>query len=166
MYRVVVVDSRKKRDGKVIEIVGTYNPNTDPSTIDVKTDRVQYWLSVGAKTTDVTNSILKLTGDIDKYKGSSAIKNKVKEKEITNKTAERIKEIDLDIKKALADAKKQVKMSKTEKDNNVKESAQENVEQTENKSENKTGANSAPEKKTDENSAPENKTGANEKSDK
>ena len=44
-YRVVVVDSRKKRDGKVIEEIGTYNPNTQPSTIQIKSDRAQYWLS-------------------------------------------------------------------------------------------------------------------------
>ena len=43
-YRVVVVDSRKKRDGKVIEEIGTYNPNTQPSTIQIKSDRAQYWL--------------------------------------------------------------------------------------------------------------------------
>ena len=42
-YRVVVVDSRKKRDGKVIEEIGTYNPNTQPSTIQIKSDRAQYW---------------------------------------------------------------------------------------------------------------------------
>ena len=51
-YRVVVVDSRKKRDGKVIEEIGTYNPNTQPSTIQIKSDRAQYWL-----------------GDWQKYKG-------------------------------------------------------------------------------------------------
>ena len=44
-YRVVVVDSRKKRDGKVIEEIGTYNPNTQPSTIQIKSDRAQYWLA-------------------------------------------------------------------------------------------------------------------------
>ena len=48
-YRVVVVDSRKKRDGKVIEEIGTYNPNTQPSTIQIKSDRAQYWLGVGAQ---------------------------------------------------------------------------------------------------------------------
>ena len=51
-YRVVVVDSRKKRDGKVIEEIGTYNPNTQPSTIQIKSDRAQYWLGVGAQPSD------------------------------------------------------------------------------------------------------------------
>ena len=64
-YRVVVVDSRKKRDGKVIEEIGTYNPNTQPSTIQIKSDRAQYWLGVGAQ----PSKLLNITGDWQKYKG-------------------------------------------------------------------------------------------------
>ena len=72
-YRVVVVDSRKKRDGKVIEEIGTYNPNTQPSTIQIKSDRAQYWLGVGAQPSEpvfkqVLN-LLKITGDWQKFKG-------------------------------------------------------------------------------------------------
>ena len=59
-YRVVVVDSRKKRDGKVIEEIGTYNPNTQPSTIQIKSDRAQYW---------PVFKLLNITGDWQKYKG-------------------------------------------------------------------------------------------------
>ncbi len=55
-YRVVVVDSRKKRDGKVIEEIGTYNPNTQPSTIQIKSDRAQYWLGVGAQPSEPYSS--------------------------------------------------------------------------------------------------------------
>lgn len=48
VYRVVVMDSRTKRDGRAIEEIGLYNPNTQPSTIEIKSDRAQYWLGVGA----------------------------------------------------------------------------------------------------------------------
>ncbi|MCW2747800.1 MAG: ribosomal protein, partial [Nocardioidaceae bacterium] len=47
-YRIVVADSRKKRDGRVIEEIGTYNPKADPSIIHVESERAQYWLGVGA----------------------------------------------------------------------------------------------------------------------
>lgn len=63
-YRIVVVDSRKKRDGRVIEEIGTYNPKTEPSTIHVQSERAQYWLGVGAQPTEAVAAILKLTGDI------------------------------------------------------------------------------------------------------
>lgn len=63
-YRIVVADSRTKRDGRVIEEIGTYNPKTDPSTISVISERAQYWLSVGAQPTEAVAAILKLSGDI------------------------------------------------------------------------------------------------------
>ena len=66
-YRVVVVDSRKKRDGKVIEEIGTYNPNTQPSTIQIKSDRAQY--CVGAQPSEPVFKLLNITGDWQKYKG-------------------------------------------------------------------------------------------------
>ena len=68
-YRVVVVDSRKKRGGKVIEGIGTYNPNTQPSTIQIKSDRAQYWLGVGAQPSEPVFKLLNITGDWQKYKG-------------------------------------------------------------------------------------------------
>jgi len=63
-YRIVVADSRTKRDGRVIEEIGTYNPKTEPSTINVLSERAQYWLGVGAQPTEAVAAILKLTGDI------------------------------------------------------------------------------------------------------
>lgn len=63
-YRIVVADSRTKRDGRVIEEIGTYNPKTEPSTIHVNSERAQYWLGVGAQPTEAVAAILKLTGDI------------------------------------------------------------------------------------------------------
>ena len=60
---------RKKRDGKVIEEIGTYNPNTQPSTIQIKSDRAQYWLGVGAQPSEPVFKLLNITGDWQKYKG-------------------------------------------------------------------------------------------------
>jgi len=68
-YRIVVVDSRKKRDGKVLEEIGKYHPKEDPSYIDVVSDRAQYWLGVGAQPSEAVEAILKVTGDWQKFKG-------------------------------------------------------------------------------------------------
>ncbi|MFT4287258.1 30S ribosomal protein S16 [Nocardioides sp.] len=68
-YRIVVVDSRKKRDGRVLEEIGKYHPKEDPSYIDVVSDRAQYWLGVGAQPTEAVEAILKITGDWQKFKG-------------------------------------------------------------------------------------------------
>jgi small subunit ribosomal protein S16 len=68
-YRVVVVDSRAKRDGKVIEEIGKYHPKEDPSFIEIKGDRAAYWLSVGAQPTEAVEVLLKITGDWQKFKG-------------------------------------------------------------------------------------------------
>ena len=68
-YRVVVVDSRKKRDGRVIEEIGKYHPKEDPSYISVVSDRAQYWLNVGAQPSEAVAKLLKITGDWQKYKG-------------------------------------------------------------------------------------------------
>ncbi|MGN6574409.1 MAG: 30S ribosomal protein S16 [Nocardioides sp.] len=68
-YRVVVVDSRKKRDGRVIEEIGKYHPKEEPSLIDVTSDRAQYWLGVGAQPSEAVEALLKVTGDWQKFKG-------------------------------------------------------------------------------------------------
>src|SRR6476469_9842368 len=68
-YRIVVVDSRKKRDGRVLEEIGKYHPKEDPSYIDVTSERAQYWLGVGAQPTEAVEAILKVTGDWQKFKG-------------------------------------------------------------------------------------------------
>ena len=69
VYRVVVMDSRTKRDGRAIEEIGLYNPNTQPSTIEIKSDRAQYWLGVGAQPSEPVFKLLNITGDWQKYKG-------------------------------------------------------------------------------------------------
>ena len=61
-YQIVVADSRAPRDGKFIERIGSYNPNTNPATIDLKFDRALYWLQVGAQPTDTTRTILSREG--------------------------------------------------------------------------------------------------------
>ncbi len=71
-YRIVVADSRTKRDGRAIEEIGIYHPKEDPSRIEVQSERAQYWLSVGAQPTDPVLAILKLTGDWQAYKGEPA----------------------------------------------------------------------------------------------
>ena len=68
-YRVVVVDSRKKRDGRVIEQIGKYHPKEEPSLIEVTSDRAQYWLGVGAQPSEAVAALLKITGDWQQFKG-------------------------------------------------------------------------------------------------
>ncbi|GAB3284606.1 hypothetical protein GCM10027449_28770 [Sinomonas notoginsengisoli] len=68
-YRIVVADSRTKRDGRAIEEIGKYHPTEDPSFIEVNSERAQYWLGVGAQPTEQVAAILKVTGDWQKFKG-------------------------------------------------------------------------------------------------
>ncbi len=58
-YRVVVADSRKARDGRFIEEIGTYDPLTEPATIDIDMERANYWISHGAQPTDTVRGLLK-----------------------------------------------------------------------------------------------------------
>jgi small subunit ribosomal protein S16 len=77
-YRIVVADSRTKRDGRVIEEIGKYHPTEEPSFIEVDTDRAQYWLGVGAQPTEQVAALLKLTGDWAKFKGEKDTSSKVR----------------------------------------------------------------------------------------
>jgi small subunit ribosomal protein S16 len=77
-YRVVVVDSRKKRDGKVIEEIGKYHPKEEPSLIEVQSERAQYWLGVGAQPSEAVAAILKVTGDWQKFKGEPGAEGTLK----------------------------------------------------------------------------------------
>lgn len=81
IYRVVVVDSRKKRDGRVIETVGQYDPNQQPSLIKLESDRIQYWLGVGAQPSDPVMKMLRLSGDWALFKGVKDPVNRIKTKE-------------------------------------------------------------------------------------
>jgi small subunit ribosomal protein S16 len=77
-YRIVVADSRTKRDGRAIEEIGRYVPTNDPSIIEINSERALYWLSVGAQPTEQVAALLKLTGDFQKSKGDATAKNTVK----------------------------------------------------------------------------------------
>src|SRR6516165_4544361 len=70
-YRIVVADARTKRDGRAIEEIGKYHPKADPSVIEVNSERVQHWLSVGAQPTDPVRVLLKVTGDWQKFTGEA-----------------------------------------------------------------------------------------------
>lgn len=80
-YRVVIADSRKKRDGRVIEEIGKYHPTENPSVIEINSERALYWLGVGAQPTEQVQALLKLTGDWGKFKGDKDAKNTVKGQE-------------------------------------------------------------------------------------
>ena len=80
-YRIVVVDSRKKRDGKVLEEIGKYHPKEEPSFIEVTSDRAQYWLGVGAQPSEAVEAILKVTGDWQTFKGLPGTEGTLKVKE-------------------------------------------------------------------------------------
>jgi len=71
-YRIIVADSRTRRDGRAIEEIGLYHPVQNPSRIEVDSERVQYWLGVGAQPTEPVQAILKVTGDWQKFKGLPA----------------------------------------------------------------------------------------------
>jgi small subunit ribosomal protein S16 len=110
-YRIVVADSRKKRDGRVIEEIGRYIPTENPSFIEVNSERALYWLGVGAQPTEQVEVILKLTGDYQKSKGDKDAKNTVQVKAAkpvfekdTKKKAVLLPKEEVAAKKAKADA--------------------------------------------------------------
>jgi small subunit ribosomal protein S16 len=80
-YRIVVADSRTKRDGRVIEEIGKYHPTEEPSFIEVDSERAQYWLGVGAQPTEQVRALLKLTGDWGRFKGDANAVSTVRTKE-------------------------------------------------------------------------------------
>jgi small subunit ribosomal protein S16 len=79
-YRVVVMDSRVKRDGRAIEEIGKYHPTEEPSLIDIDSERAQYWLGVGAQPTEQVAALLKITGDWQKFKGEPGAEGTLKVK--------------------------------------------------------------------------------------
>ncbi len=77
-YRIVVADARTKRDGRAIEEIGKYHPKAEPSLIEVNSERVQHWLSVGAQPTDPVRVLLKVTGDWQKFTGEAGAEGTLK----------------------------------------------------------------------------------------
>ena len=88
-YRVVIMDSRTKRDGRAIEEIGTYNPNTQPSTININSERAQYWLGVG-------------TGDWQKFKGLDGAEGTLKTVEAGPDAAARVEAVEAQAQKLKA----------------------------------------------------------------
>ncbi|REE02778.1 30S ribosomal protein S16 [Citricoccus muralis] len=80
-YRIVVMDSRTRRDGRAIEEIGKYHPTEEPSFIEVNSERAQYWLSVGAQPTEQVHAILKITGDWQKFKGEPGAEGTLRTKQ-------------------------------------------------------------------------------------
>ncbi len=81
-YRIVVAESTAPRDGKFVEIVGFYNPRTEPETVQVKEERVLYWLSVGAQPSDSLTRLLKKMGTLARFermKGGESLETLVEE---------------------------------------------------------------------------------------
>jgi len=84
-YRIVVADSRTKRDGRAIEEIGKYHPKNDPSFIEVNSERAQYWLSVGAQPTEAVVALLKRTGDWQQFSGDTSPSGIEPQKQKANK---------------------------------------------------------------------------------
>ncbi|WP_010592757.1 30S ribosomal protein S16 [Rhodococcus sp. P14] len=68
-YRIVVADSRTRRNGRAIETIGKYHPKEEPSLIEIDSERAQYWLGVGPRPPEPVENLLKITGDWQKFKG-------------------------------------------------------------------------------------------------
>lgn len=96
-YRVVVADARSRRDGKIIENIGTYEPKQEPSLIDIDSERAQHWIKVGAQPTEPVLAILKVTGDWQAAKGLEGAEGTLKT------PAEKTSKLDL-FNQALAEA--------------------------------------------------------------
>jgi small subunit ribosomal protein S16 len=77
-YRIAVADSRTRRDGRSIEVIGRYQPKQEPSLIEINSERAQYWLSVGAQPTEPVLKLLKITGDWQKFKGLPGAEGRLK----------------------------------------------------------------------------------------
>ena len=80
-YRIAVADSRTRRDGRSIEVIGRYHPKEEPSLIEIDSERAQYWLGVGAQPTEPVLKLLKITGDWQKFKGLPGTEGTLKVKE-------------------------------------------------------------------------------------
>lgn len=127
-YRIVVVDSRKKRDGRVLEEIGKYHPKEEPSFIEVTSDRAQYWLGVGAQPSEAVEAILKVTGDWQKFKGLPGAEGTLKVKEPKRSKLdifnEALKEVSAESKGSATTTKKKAeKAEKVEKTEKVEEPA-------------------------------------------
>lgn len=113
-YRVVVADSRVKRDGKVIEEIGVYDPNKQPSLIQINSERAQYWLGVGAQPSEPVLNLLKITGDWQKFKGLPGAEGTLRTAEAGPDAAARIEAADNKAQKLKAAKSEAAAKAKTE----------------------------------------------------
>jgi small subunit ribosomal protein S16 len=91
-YRIVVADSRTKRDGRAIEEIGKYHPKAEPSFIHVESERAQYWLSVGAQPTEPVRRILEITGDWQRFRGEPGAEGTLRTAPVKQTRSERFAE--------------------------------------------------------------------------
>ncbi|WP_125775156.1 30S ribosomal protein S16 [Antribacter gilvus] len=103
-YRIVVADSRTKRDGRVIEEIGKYHPTEEPSFIEITSERAQYWLGVGAQPTEQVLNLLKITGDWQKFKGLPGAEGTLRVKGEKVDTASAVEAVALEAEKVKARA--------------------------------------------------------------
>ncbi|WP_314685793.1 30S ribosomal protein S16 [uncultured Bifidobacterium sp.] len=101
-YRVVVSDSRNKRNGKSIEEIGLYDPNKQPSLIQIDSERAQYWLGVGAQPTESVLGLLKVTGDWQKFKGLEGAEGTLKAPKEAEDVQARIEAVEAEAQKLKA----------------------------------------------------------------
>lgn len=125
-YRVVVLDGRKKRDGRVIEEIGVYDPMQEPSLIRIDPERVKYWLGVGAQPSNTVFNLLKITGDYQTFKGLKGSEGTQKFRDADAEAAAKVDRI-----KALADdAEKRKAAAAEDKAKAEQDAAQANAEES------------------------------------
>ncbi|WP_433326732.1 30S ribosomal protein S16 [Spirillospora sp. CA-294931] len=131
-YRIVVADARTKRDGRAIEEVGLYHPKEEPSLIKVDSERVQYWLSVGAQPTEPVLNLLKITGDWQKFKGEPGAEGTLR---VAEPKADKKAVFESAVKESMGDTETTSTATKTKKKAEPKKAKAETDETTEAKSE-------------------------------
>ena len=126
-YRVVVLDARKKRDGRVIEEIGVYDPMQEPSLIRIDSERVQYWLGVGAQPSDAVYKLIKITGDYHQFKGLKGVESTLKVKDTNAATVAK----ETAVKAAADDAeKRKAAAAKAKADQEAAEAAESKAEES------------------------------------
>ncbi|WP_323791886.1 30S ribosomal protein S16 [Nocardioides sp.] len=168
-YRIVVVDSRKKRDGKVIEEIGLYRPKEEPSFIKVTSERAQYWLGVGAQPSEAVAKILRITGDWQTFKGIAGTEGTLKvaeeKKSKIDLFNEALKDAGNEPKAAATTSKKKADKSEDKAEAKSEEKAEDKAEEkAEDKAEEKPAEEAAPEAAAEE-KAPEAADDADKKAD-
>jgi len=120
-YRIIVVDSRTKRDGRAIEEVGQYHPTEEPSFLDVDSERVQYWLGVGAQPSEQVEALLKVTGDWQRHKGLPGTEGTLRTKEAPAGPDDAVEaaEADAELRKAQAASEKEDAAQETTADDDA-----------------------------------------------